>query len=592
METAMRHRLAAGRLVGALVLALVLALAAGCGEHPPGIRVVGLESAPCGSGGPVLFGVVPVRVVADGEGGFSAVRLSANDGPQQEVTEAPFVIDLDTATLPDGTARLVVEGVAANGTVSTRLEVCVDNGAPAVTLLAPAVDATAWLEDAQLQVRVHATDTIGVTALSAHLDSGSLHQEVECTPPAGPDAICNLDPGALGVALAPGATLQPTITVLARDAAGHETAVQRSFTLKTRLLWNFDPQASAVSWSAVPLGDGSIAVGTDGGRVIVISGAGAEVRRWTTPGPDPVTTPLTLAGGRLYFGTDKNFLCLSATNLSPCWTTPPTGVFLASQPVFSVAANAVLVGRYGDAATPATLSAYNPQTGALLGTFAITVAANEGATAPPALSVDGRTAYIGSTESKLIAVNVAAPATMARVWSYDATDKIDTLPLVLANRVYVAGFDGYVHAVDAAAGTRVTGFSFMREYPFTASVVAAADGNTLYVANLDESLYALDLTGQVLGSYAIGRTLYTSPAVGPGGVVYAACTVGPSPDYGKGRLYVLAPRLDRLHWTFEPTGSMEFRASPVLMDVSGRSIVVIGNTNGHVYALDATPPAE
>jgi outer membrane protein assembly factor BamB len=588
MGVAMRHRLAAGRLVGTLLVAL----AAGCADHAPGIRVVGLASAPCASGGTVLFGTVPVRVVADGGGVFSAVRLSANEGPPQEATAAPFVIDLDTTTLPDGTARLVIEGDSASGTASLRLEVCIDNGAPTVTLLAPAVGATAWVEDAELQIRVHATDTIGVTALSARIESGALHQEVECTPATGPDAVCSLSPAALGLTLAPAATLQPTITVLARDAAGHETAVQRSLTFKTRLLWDFDPQASAVSWSAVPLGDGSVAVGTDAGRIIVISGAGAEVRRWTTPGADPVTTPLALAGGRLYFGTNRNFLCLAAADLSPCWATPPAGVFLASQPVFSAAANAVLVGRYGEAATPATLAAYNPATGALLGTFATTVAANEGATAPPALSADGRTVYVGSTESKLLAVNVSTPAAMARLWAYDSTAKIDTLPLVLADRVYVAGFDGYVHAVDAAAGTRATGFSFMREYPFTSSVTAAADGNTLYVANLDESLYALDLTGQELGSHPIGRTLYSSPAVGPGGLVYAACTVGEGPEYGPGRLHALAARLDRLHWAFEPAGSVEFRASPVLVDVGGRSIVVIGNTNGHVYGLDATPPAE
>ncbi|MBI5480716.1 MAG: PQQ-binding-like beta-propeller repeat protein [Deltaproteobacteria bacterium] len=583
----MRHRPAARRLVGTLLLAL----AAGCADRPPGIRVVGLESAPCESGGAVLFGTVPVRVVADGDGTFSVVRLSANEGPPQETTTAPFVIDLDTTALPDGTARLVVEGVSGDGTVSTTLEVCVDNVPPAVTLLQPAADTTSYVEDAELPIRVHVTDTVGVVVVSARLDSDLLHQEVECTPPAGPDAVCSLSPVALGLALAPAATVRPTITVLARDLAGHETTVQRTVTFATRLLWDFDPQASAVSWSVTPLGDGTVAVGTDSGRVIVVSGAGAEVRRWTTPGADPVTTPLTLAGGRLYFGTDRNLLCLSAATLTPCWATPPAGVFLASQPVFSAAANAILVGRYGEAATPATLSAYNPGTGALLGTFAITTAANEGATAPPALSADGRTAYIGSTESQLLAVNVSAPAAMARLWSYDATAKIDTLPLVLADRVYVAGFDGYLHAVVAAAGTRATGFSFMREYPFTASVVAAADGNTLYAANLDEFLYALDLTGAELGSYRIGRTLYTSPAVGPGGLVYAACTVGAGPAYGPGRLHALAPRLDRLHWAFEPAGSVEFRASPVVMDVGGRSIVVIGNTNGHVYGLDATPPA-
>src|SRR5512137_1660395 len=102
----MRCRPVAGKLVGTLLLALV----AGCGGGAPGISVVGLENAPCGAAGLILFGTVPVRVVADGEGTFSVVRLSANEGPPQETTTAPFVIDLDTTALPDGTVRLVVTG--------------------------------------------------------------------------------------------------------------------------------------------------------------------------------------------------------------------------------------------------------------------------------------------------------------------------------------------------------------------------------------------------------------------------------------------------------------------------------------------------
>jgi len=216
---------------------------------------------------------------------------------------------------------------------------------------------------------------------------------------------------------------------------------------------------------------------------------------------------------------------------------------------------------------------------------------NESATGPVALSTDGRTVYVGSVENKLWAVNTNNPAAMSATWSHEATAKVDTLPVVTPNAIYVAGFDGYIHAVVPATGQDVPGFSFMSQYPFSSNVMRTSSG-TLYAANLDEKLYALDSSGGTLGTYTIGRAVGTSPMAGPGNIIYAACSVGPAPDYGPGRLHALTAALDQLLWYFQPAQGLEFKASPVLVSPSGGSpFLVIGNGNGHVYALDVTAPS-
>jgi len=440
-------------------------------------------------------------------------------------------------------------------------------------------------------VHVHAADVGGLAALTARVDLPGQYLELPCEPPAGPDSVCTLSPRDLGLALAAGDETAGEISVIARDAAGNEVAESRTLTFRSRLVWTLDPIAGEISVTPAAQPD-AVIVGTENGAVIRVDAAGTETHRWQNPTQDdPVTTPIgsSKSGDRVFFGTSRSLVCLDASNLSPCWTSMPNGTFLSSTPVHSASNNTVMVGRYGTTTAYGTLSAYDARDGSLLGTFPITDEVGGGVTAPPALSADGRTVYIGSTDGDMWAIDVSTPSNMQRLWVQPFTARIGTLPLVTSSRIYVAGFDGYLHALDTVSGSLDHSFSFMREYPFLASVAAAPDG-TLYVANLDEKLYALDAGGAELGSYEIGRSV-TSAVVGDGGIVYATSAIGPSPDYGPGQLYAFDSALSELLWTFVPGSGLEFRASPVMITApDGRPLVIVANTNGRLYAFDATPP--
>jgi len=234
----------------------------------------------------------------------------------------------------------------------------------------------------------------------------------------------------------------------------------------------------------------------------------------------------------------------------------------------------VYVALYGSTTTPPTLRAYAGATGALLGSFLLSDQLNEGASGSPTLSADGSTVYVGSSDKNLYAVDVTAPATMKSRWKHTTGAKVDTRPLVAQSRVYAAGFDGFLHAMDAASGVRIDPFPWKTDAPFMADVTRSPHG-TLYAGSLDESLYALDDGGKVLASYRLGRMQFTSPV--PNGDEILAATTKP------GRLHVLSADL-KPKWSWEPENGDQFRASPVVVD--GR--ILIGNTNGFLYALDAT----
>jgi len=587
----------AGVLSGLLLL--VGSLLAGCpggDDSEPAVLFVGLEAGACDSGGRPLFGVVPVRIAAglNRAAELVEVSLSVNGGAPLEDDAPPFQIDVDTTQQPDGTVELVADAFFEDGTTArATIDVCVDNSPPDLEIIAPADGAPAYVEDAAIAVRVHADDSLGLAGLTARIEVEGRYHEFSCDPPTGPDSVCTLEPQSLGLTLAAGAEIAGTISVLARDATGYEVAASRGVAVRTRLIWELDPTAGSISSTPAAIPSGVI-VGTEGGTVIRVESTGVESARWQNPtADDPVTTPIGLSsdGAKVFFGTSRKLGCLTAANLSPCWASMPAGTYLASGPVHSAATNAVLIGQYGTASTPGTLAAYSAADGSLLGTFPISADLGGGVNARPALSSDGLTVYIGSDSGDFRAIDVANPASMNQKWVRSFTARVESLPLVTASRIYVAGFDGYLHALVPGTGAIDDTFAFMREYPFVASVAAAPDG-TLYVANLDETFYALDESGAELGSYEIGRSV-TRAVVGPAGLVYATSAIGPGPEYGPGELYAFDASLSTLLWSFVPEDSIEFSASPVLGTApDSRPLVIVANTNGRIYALDATPPSE
>ena len=558
---------------------LAAALALGCGlEVAPALTFVGLTDVPCGSKGQVHFGSLPVMLAAARPGEIQRVTLSVNLGATVEVTDAPYLFQVDTSKLKDGTVTLTAAGYTADGDRSdASLRICVDNQPPTVTVLSPADGVTYGLEDAALTARVRATDLVGLAHITARLILPQGSTQVACTPPSGPDATCALSPAKLGLAPAPGVITSGVLMVTARDRAGHEAVGQRTVKFKTRLLWTFNA-GSPITFTAAALSGGNVAVGTDVGKIYVLDASGAETCYWQAPtgssGKNGLTSDLAVSknGSSIVFTTVEGLHAISAA-CKDRWSSPAKGLYYGSRPLLDEVGGLVYVGAYGGYSTPPALSAHDASTGASKGKFNLSATANVGVGSSPVLSADRKYVYIGSSDKKLYAVDVSSgPSKMKAAWTHSTAGKIDTRPLLSGGRLYVAAFDAIFHALDATSGQRVGNFTFKAGAPFLSSP-AAGEGGVIYVASLDESLYALDSTGKQLGSHKLGRMLHTSPVV-EGGQVIAAAT---SPA----RLHVYDKQLN-LRWYWQPSGTDQFRASPLVV----KDTVYIGNTNGYLYALD------
>lgn len=574
-----------------LVFIALLVATAGCGggDHPTDIRVLGVTPGACGVGGSVLYGKVPLRLEPEGFGAFTSVSVRVISGgsvaPLDDAS-APFIVELDTTQLADGTAKLRLTAKDSEGeSLSREIDVCIDNNGPELSVLSPAPGASIGIEDAKVAVRISADDPAGIASVTARLSTAGAHQQVVCQPPEAKEQVCTLRPGELGLIYEPSAKSEITLTVTARDKVGHERTVSRPLEVGTRLRWRYSTGA-AISWGVVVTSTGLVVVGTDTGAMHVLDAQGKLVCQQQAPAvsgqSDPITTPLTLGefGGKahVFMATTQTLWDLDPATCLPHWSNG-SGLYFASQPAFDAAHDVVYIGSYGEVATQGRLRAFRASTGQALGALPI-AAVNDAVTGSPAISADGNTVYIGSSDLNVYAADVSNPSAIKELWKFGAGGKVETLPLVTPTAIYVASLSKTLHALSPVGGTAVAGFSFTAEAGFLSSPVLGADG-TIYVASLDEKLYALDASGKALATFQTGRMLRSSPAVGPGGIVYAA---GTKP----GRLFALSSKLELL-WSTQPgsADTHELKASPV---VAGNT-VYIGSTNGFLYAFDATPPA-
>ena len=568
-----------------ILLGLALCAPVGCGPddgNSGGIRLIGLENAPCKSASKALFGVVPVLVEPTGQRPLRSVSVSANDGAAVTSTKPPYAVQLDTTKLQDGDARVEATATDDEGeSHSATVQVCVDNSGPSLNVLAPADGASVGLEDAELKVRVRASNPAGVKSVVAHASVGGIVQRVSCKPPGAKELDCTLKPGELGLTLTSKSTSELALTITARDAWGREAQAQRKLKVSSRLLWRYYTGGS-ISWAAVPLKGGNVVVGNDAGAVHVVDSAGQKVCSWTAPPvsgkAEGIATPITDGGaGTLFFASTQRVYGFNAATCAATWSVTK-GLYFASQPAYDAAAGVVYIGSYGSLSTKGALLGLNAADGKDVSSFGI-AAINETVTGAPALSADGKTVYIGSSDFKLYAIDVSA-APYTQRWVYSTGAKIESRPLVSATRLFLGGMDKVMHAIDPVTGSKDPGFDFTAQAGFFSAPVLG-QGGVLYAGSLDLNLYALDSSGKVKASYDTGRIMRSSPAIGPGGVVFAAKTQ-------PGRLYALSPDL-KLLWSIKPSASESDKSmgSPA---VSGNT-VYIGSTNGYLYALDATPPS-
>jgi|HubBroStandDraft_6_1064221.scaffolds.fasta_scaffold52871_2 outer membrane protein assembly factor BamB len=168
--------------------------------------------------------------------------------------------------------------------------------------------------------------------------------------------------------------------------------------------------------------------------------------------------------------------------------------------------------------------------------------------ASPAIA--GRTAYVGSTDGNLYAVDVGHGTLR---WKLATGARVTSSPAIANGVVYVVSYDGNLYAADASAGTLKWKFATQGERRFA--------GTHLHGV--------LPIAERMPDPFDV---FLSSPAVFNGVVYFGS---------GDGAVYAVDAASGTLHWKYQ-TGDV-IHASPAIAD----GLVYIGSWDSYFYAIDA-----
>jgi serine/threonine-protein kinase len=186
-------------------------------------------------------------------------------------------------------------------------------------------------------------------------------------------------------------------------------------------------------------------------------------------------------------------------------------------------------------------------------------------------AVVGGTAYIGSQDGKLYAVDIA---TGRQRWAFNAGGRVESSPAVAQGVVYFGAHNGKVYAVDAVRGEKLWEFATGDKVESSPAVI---DG-VVYIGSDDRRLYALDAsTGRQKWAFQAEQRIFSSPAVVAGTVFIGA---------DDSKLYALDVSTGAKRWEFLTGWGVG--SSPTV----ARGTVYVGSLDNKVYALDAQAGAK
>jgi len=211
-----------------------------------------------------------------------------------------------------------------------------------------------------------------------------------------------------------------------------------------------------------------------------------------------------------------------------------------------------------------------------------------------AVDVDNGRVFIGSADHGLYALRAGDGSA---IWRYETLGVVQSEPLYDAELdiVYFGSHDGALYALHAQDGTLV--FRYMTGAEV--SRVPVIGGETLYVANGADQLYAMDRrTGKpkwnVRRTSALGMEVagYAGPMLDHG-KVYLAFSDGRVDAYdakdGTERWTPvdLSAEAEQSSTTGEAPRYLDVDTTPVLGDVAGERVIFVASYAGGVFALDA-----
>jgi outer membrane protein assembly factor BamB len=213
-------------------------------------------------------------------------------------------------------------------------------------------------------------------------------------------------------------------------------------------------------------------------------------------------------------------------------------------------------------------------------------------------AVVGGVAYVGSTDGRLYAVDMA---TGAQRWSFKTGARITSSPAVDSGGVFFSSYDGQIYRVDAAtghvqwkfatggerrfAGKHLHGYLPAGEtmpdpYDVYLSSPAVSDG-IVYVGSGDGNVYAInEQTGKQVWAFHTSNVIHASPAIADG-IVF----IGSWDTY----FYALDAATGEIKWRFK-TGEDHDIANQTGFQSSAAvvgGVVYVGCRDSKFYALDA-----
>jgi len=183
--------------------------------------------------------------------------------------------------------------------------------------------------------------------------------------------------------------------------------------------------------------------------------------------------------------------------------------------------------------------------------------------------VSGDTAYVGTSDSTLVALDTATGETR---WQVSGNRRLLSTPTVREGTVYIGDEAGDVYAVDAASGERQWATLVRQDDEIKTPVAAGSDH--VYAAAIQGHLYALSPdTGERQWEYAELSEFLSSGVVVAGGQVFVADTE---------QLHVVGAQNGTRQWQFNPGNG-----TPTTAAVADESAFV-GTDGGQLHRFDAT----
>ncbi len=308
-----------------------------------------------------------------------------------------------------------------------------------------------------------------------------------------------------------------------------------------------------INCSAVIAPDGTLYVGTGGGKLCAISPKGAVLWSFAAKG-EIYATPAISPKGNLYMGSvDKNFYAVSSAG-TQLWS------FATGGSIYSSAALSA-DGHLYFGSEDGKLYALNSD-GTLLWSYNV----GKPIRSSPAIGADG-TIYFGAYDGIFYALKPDG----TKKWTYPTHGAIYSSPAIGADEaVYFGSRDGYLYALNNKGSNL---WSFATQGEVNGSPTLGSDGS-IYFGSDDSKFYALTSGGAKKWSYTTTRAIYSAATITAAGTLIFGSL--------DGSLYALKADSGAPVWTFATSGSIV--SSPIINWDGSTSF---GSHDGYFYQLKA-----